>query len=144
MKTTALVSLPNMVNSIDEVFNSFFVPNNYNRKETGNFYAKANIAAHNNGYHIALEVPGFSKENISVNFDKDHLIINGTKENTTEEQNIKFVRKEFNKNSFERRFYIDHTIDTQHISAKYENGILNVWIPKKEEAVITPAQIAVQ
>jgi len=55
----------------------------------------------------------------------------------------KFIRKEFSYKAFKRSFTIDEKIDAANISAKYENGVLKVQLPKKEELKVTPKEIAV-
>ena len=62
------------------------------------------------------------------------------KENATTTEGEKFTRKEFKYANFKRTFTLPDTVDTGKIEANYENGILNITIPKKEEAKPVPAR----
>jgi len=76
--------------------------------------------------------------------EKNQLAISATKNVEAEQGNDKVVRREFSLKAFSRSFTIDEKIDSSKISAKYENGILLVNLPRKEEVKITPQTIAVQ
>lgn len=99
-----------------------------------------NVKEDSKQFVVEVAAPGLQKENFKVEINDGILIISAeTKTEKTEgEETAKFTRKEFSYVSFKRSFSIDEdTIDTDNIGAKYENGVLNVTIPKKE---VVPAE----
>jgi HSP20 family protein len=79
-----------------------------------------------------------------INIENGLLSISYEKklENVSEE--VKSVRKEFSFESFKRSFSIDEKIQADNIQAKYENGVLKLYLPKKDEVKETPKEISIQ
>jgi HSP20 family protein len=100
-----------------------------------------NIKEDKEGYEVELAAPGFDKSDFKVELNNDVLTISSDKkvENETKEGE-QFTRKEFSYQSFSRSFTLPNTVDSEKISAKYENGILKLCIPKKEEAKPKPSK----
>lgn len=96
--------------------------------------APCNIVENEANYEIKLVAPGFSKENFNLSVDKNMLSIKGIIENKQEDSNEKFTRREFVVQSFERSFTLPEIVDGDAIGATYDNGILSIVLPKKEEA----------
>ena len=88
-----------------------------------------------------MAAPGFSKDEFRIELNNDLLTISSEKkvENETKEGE-NFTRREFSYQSFSRSFTLPNTVNSDKIGAKYENGILKVLIPKKEEAKPKPAK----
>lgn len=103
----------------------------------------ANIYETPEAYHVELNAPGRNKEDFKVNVDKDLLTVSFEKKEETKTENGKSIRREFSYNSFKRSFSLDETVDTTKIQAKYENGILKIELPKKEDVKVEPKQIAI-
>ncbi len=99
-----------------------------------------NIKETDENYTIELAIPGLNKDEFSIEIDNDLLIISSkTKsEKNTTSKNEKYTRKEFNYSSFNRSFNLPDTINNQEIEATYNNGVLMVNLPKKEEAKLLP------
>lgn len=97
--------------------------------------ALVNVKDTKESYLIEVAAPGFKKEDFSVKVENNLLTISAENkveaETTTED---KYTRKEFNFSSFSRSFTLPKSVDATRISGQYENGILNVVLPKKEEA----------
>ncbi|MFN7116607.1 MAG: Hsp20/alpha crystallin family protein [Saprospiraceae bacterium] len=91
--------------------------------------------------HFKIEVaaPGFDKADFNVSTEKDVLTIAANKA-SNDETNGTLRRKEFTYNNFERTFRLPDTIEVDAIDASYNNGILNVILPKKEAAKEKPAK----
>ena len=106
--------------------------------------APANIIESKENYKIELAVPGRNKEDFKIQIDKNLLNVSFEKKNPTLNENEKVIRSEFSFNSFKRTFTLDDKVDAEKISAKYENGILILNIPKKEELVKAPKEIEIQ
>jgi HSP20 family protein len=91
-----------------------------------------NILENDNAYIIELAVPGYDKKDIALNVENDELFIKGSIEENKETTN--YMREEFTVGNFEKKFVLPETVDTGKINAKYDNGVLNVTLPKKEES----------
>lgn len=94
-----------------------------------------NISENTDGFHMELAVPGLTREDFQIAVDKDRLTISAQKTMNSEKAEKTFTRREFNYSTFARTFYLPKTVDKDRISAKYENGILMVTVPKKAEVV---------
>ncbi len=105
---------------------------------------RVNISETNDAYVLDVNAPGAQKENFTINLDKKLLTISYQPKEAEANDNVKQIRKEFSLNAFTRTFTVDDKIATENIAAKYENGILNITLPKKEEVKVSPKQISVQ
>jgi HSP20 family protein len=96
----------------------------------------ANVLESKDAFKVAIAAPGFDKTHFSVNVEKDQLVITAQREtqNESEAAAERFVRREFRFENFKRSFKLPQTVNQDSIVAVYENGILNVTLPKKEEA----------
>lgn len=97
-----------------------------------------NIVERNEEFVIELAAPGYDKKDFTVNVDNDELTISAKK---LANQSDGYVRREFNYGDFERTFTLPLTIETDRIKAVYENGLLHVTLPKKEEAKVKPPKM---
>jgi HSP20 family protein len=103
-----------------------------------------NIYETNDAYHLELNVPGRNKEDFKVNIENGVLAVSYEKPEEKQSDDLKTVRKEFAFESFNRSFHVDETINFENIQAKYENGLLKFWLPKKEQPKKEVKQINVQ
>ena len=131
--------------------------NNLLEELTGNFPANwgkdvqaqwssvpANIYESNEAFQVELNAPGRNKEDFKITVDKGLLTISFDKKNDVENNNdVKTIRKEFVQTSFKRSFSIEEKVNVDAIEAKYENGVLKLTLPKKEEVKIATKQIAI-
>ncbi|MCR1934822.1 heat shock protein Hsp18 [Clostridium tepidum] len=117
----------------DDVFSPFF-KNFFN----DDFFAEiSNINKHFNvdlketdeKYLIEADLPGTKKEDISIDFHNNNLIINAKREESTENKKEDYVRRERRYGEFRRSFYIDNA-DEDKINASFDNGVLKIVIPK--------------
>jgi HSP20 family protein len=105
-----------------------------------------NIVETSDNFQVEMAIPGMKKEDFVVELDNEILKITGEVSNEEEvNSDDRFIRKEFNYRSFERTFHLPKTvIDQSKINAKYDDGILKLTIPKKEEAkALPPRRIAI-
>ncbi len=100
-----------------------------------------NIRETDNHFEVELSAPGKAKEDFNIELDNEMLTISSEQktENTTQEG--KFTRREFSHSSFRRSFMLPETVKEDEISASYENGILKISLPKKEEALPKPKRL---
>jgi HSP20 family protein len=126
----------NISRSIDgmmkELFSDF--PNTVvkNFKEDGLHFPPVNITQKPNGYLLELAAPGLEKTDFNLKLDNNLLTISADRKTAAAEENSQLIRKEFDQRSFKRSFTLDEKIDRENITAKYENGILRLELPKKE------------
>jgi HSP20 family protein len=119
-----------------------FLNNSLN--ETNSFYPYINILEENDKFQIELALPGYSKEQISMNYLKNVLTIKSNiEENTSEEK--KFLTREFGQRGFSKQFVIPQMLDAEKITAEFTDGVLRVNVPKKEEAKVKePIEVQIQ
>ena len=98
-------------------------------------YPRVNVIDLKNEIAIEAEIAGLTKEDVSVEYEDGLLTITGNKKDEVEDAGAKYIYRELKRSSFRRSFQIDDTnLEVDKISAKFDNGILNVSIPKKEVA----------
>ncbi len=133
----------NLNTVLDEIFNTF--PQTWGRDSKLEApVAPANISDSADGFLLELLVPGRNKEDFKVSFDKGFLTIEFEKKEVAANPDQNFIRREFGFNSFKRTFNLDDKINVDAIEAKYENGILKLVLPKKEEVKVLPKSINIQ
>jgi HSP20 family protein len=90
---------------------------------------------------VKADLPGMKKEDIEVSIHENTLILKGEKKNEMEKKEEDYVRTERFYGSFHRSFTLPSPVDVSQVKASYKNGVLEVLLPKKEEA--KPKQINV-
>ncbi len=114
---------------LDDMF-GFFKPMFYEDRVSS--VMATDIKESNDGYEMDVEMPGYKKEDISVDFAKGYLTVSAKTQTKNEEngEKHKFIRQE-RRFACSRSYYIGE-VDESKISAKYDNGVLTVKLPKKE------------
>ena len=102
-------------------------------KDWNSGFPPVNIYETKEAYHLELNAPGRSKEDFTLNVDNGLLTISFEKKEDNKTEDVKTIRKEFSYKSFKRSFNLDDRIDAGTIQAKYENGVLKLYLPKKEQ-----------
>jgi len=131
----------NLSGLVDGFFQDF--PATWGRESNFGF-PPVNIHETKDAYHLELSAPGRAKEDFQLSVDKGQLTIAFEKKEETKTEDYKTVRKEFSFKSFKRTFNLDDRIDTNGIQAKYENGVLKLLLPKKEQERENTKQISIQ
>ncbi len=126
---------------VDEFFQGF--PATLGRDESFGF-PPVNIHETTDAYHLELSAPGRSKEDFKLAIENGQLVVSFEKKEETKTEDYKTIRKEFSFKSFKRSFNLDDRIDSNGIQAKYENGVLKLLLPKKEQDKETVKQISIQ
>ncbi len=101
---------------------------------------RANILESDNDFRVELAAPGYRKEDFQVKLDNDTLTIQTELSETEPHENMQYQRREFGYHAFKRSFYLPNTVEADKIEATYRDGILQLMIPKKEEAKKKPAR----
>ena len=125
---------------LPEIFNDFF--DNSWMVRGKNTAPAINVKEDKNGYELELAAPGMTKEDFSVSLDKDgDLVINMEKkvEKKDEKEQQRYIRREFSYSKFQQTMLLPENADRDKISAKVENGVLLVSIPKLGENAVEQA-----
>jgi HSP20 family protein len=118
-------------NLVDELF--YEIPATLGR-EWNSAFPPVNIHETKDAYHLELSAPGRNKEDFAINIDNGQLTISFEKKEEPKTDDYKTIRKEFSFKGFKRTFNLDERIDTSAIQAKYEGGVLKLYLPKKEQS----------
>lgn len=97
-----------------------------------------NVKETENDFIIDVAAPGFDKKDFNINVEDNVLTISSEKEIEEQKDGECTSRREYSYGSFQRSFTLPITADTEKINAKYKNGVLNILIPKREEAKAKP------
>jgi HSP20 family protein len=100
-----------------------------------------NIKETDSSFGIELAAPGKTKEDFNIEIDHNVLTISSEVKSEKEETEGKYTRKEFSYSSFRRSFTLPETVNAENINATYENGVLHVSLPKKDEALPKPKRL---
>ena len=128
------------------LFDDFFKPWNewFNNGRTLTVPA-VNITENKDDYKVSVAAPGLKKNDFNIDVEGNVLTISSEKEESKEEKDKKFTRKEYNYSSFSRCFTLPEEISQEKIEAKYEDGVLKISLPRKEGVnKLTAKQIAVK
>lgn len=134
----------------ERTFNSLFedifqtLPGRDWNERTANDFVPVNIRETKEGYVLDVVAPGLEKSDFKVSLDKNVLTVSAERKSESRHYDEKTVRKEFSFRSFSRSFRLDEGIDAAAIQAKYENGILQLTLPKREELKVVPKDISIQ
>lgn len=132
------LTFPSWSSWIDEMFNrelpSVFT-SNFN---TGMTLPKVNIRETKDAYFVDMAVPGLKKSDFKIDIDNKLLSISTEVEESNEQQEDNYTRREFGYSSFKRSFTLPETVKEDKIKAEYKEGVLSIHLPKKEEAIQKP------
>jgi len=124
------------------LFDDFFTRDlfDWSKTEGNGLVPRVNIKETDDGFAVEIAAPGMKKEDFHVELDNDMLTVSSESSENREEEKSNYTRKEFSYHAFRRSFYLP-TVDAEQINGKYTDGILSLWIPKKEEAKKKPARM---
>lgn len=115
---------------IDSFFNDdFMIPSVFNNNPF-----RADMKENEHEYIIEADLPGIKKEAINIEYKNNYLNVSAKKENSTEEKNGNYVRKERRSGEFKRSFYIDG-IEENKIDASFKDGVLKIILPKNQKEI---------
>ena len=119
---------------MDDFFGKDFYPVLF-EKDTKISKPAVNVMEEEKEFNIELAAPGLTRKDFNVDLDHDVLTISSEKEEKTEDKKENFTRREFSYSGFSRSFSLPDTVDAEKIKASYQEGILRVSIPKKEQHI---------
>ncbi len=113
-----------------------FDRNFYSNTERTGMMPAVNIREREDHFLLELAAPGMKKDDFKIKLDNNVLTISSEQKEESEETQEKFTRKEFHYQSFSRSFTLPKSIDLDKIKADYNNGVLSLNMPKREEAKV--------
>ena len=133
-------------NLFDELFDSSFEKNFFGRgnplygKHAKNLM-KTDVRETEQGYELAVDLPGFKKDEIQVELQDGYLTIRGAKGLDKDEKDDqgRYIRQERYTGSCARSFYVGDGVEPGDVNAKYEDGILRLSFPKQEQKALPDA-----
>ena len=134
----------NMTNLYDDLFSrdlwNWGLANN---STTNTTIPAVNIKETAENFEVEMAAPGMRKEDFRVELDGNNLTISSETRNENEmKEGDRYTRREYSYQSFQRSFTLPkNVVDVDQIGAKYENGVLNLLIPKREEAKQKPPRM---
>jgi len=141
------MSLVRFSNQLPSMFDRFFEGDlfdwsNHNFSLTNTTLPSVNIKENTGEFKVEVAAPGFDKGDFKLELNHDVLTISSEKqiENETKEDEH-YSKREFSYQSFTRSFTLPHTADSERIDATYDNGILHVSIPKREETKLKSSRM---
>ena len=100
----------------------------------------ANITELEKEFSLELAAPGLEKDDFQITIDNGQLSISCEKQQENESKVDQYSRKEFSYESFRRSFVLPESVNSDTIRASYEQGVLNVALPKKETDIKHPSK----
>ena len=108
---------------LDDIFNDFMP------SETDKM--KCDIYEQGGDYHIEMDIPGFNKEDISIESDQGYLTVTAERKENKEEEDKNYIRRERKYGKYQRSFYLGD-LNNDDIQAEFKDGMLKIVVPKKE------------
>jgi HSP20 family protein len=113
-----------------------FLNDSITRAGGSTFVPKTDVVETANAYEVHLALPGVNKEDFNIEVNDNHLTISGERKFQNEKKEKNYHAIETHYGSFSRSFTLPENVDASKINAKYNNGILEVNIPKDEKKVL--------
>jgi len=128
---------PTFSNLLEDIFSTVDTGSSFRNE---NSLPAVNIAENTDEFKIEFAAPGLSKKKFKINLDNNVLTVSSEKEAENSESNENYTRREFNYTSFQRSFTLPDSANGEKIKAEYNEGVLTIEIPKREEAKIKPVR----
>lgn len=132
-KDTRLQSRKYAEFDLENMFENFFNDKLFPSLYANSGQMRVNIKENEKEFFVEAEIPGFNKEEINIEIEDDRLTITAETNEKTEEKSDRYIRRERKYNSLTRSFALSDIVK-ENITAKFENGILFLTLPKEEKA----------
>jgi HSP20 family protein len=143
MKTTLMTNrnlFPALPSLIDDFFSRNWMDTSFNPRAANVTLPAVNIYETGDAFQIEVAAPGLKRENFNVQLD-NHVLTISAEVKAEQREDDTYNRREFYYGSFERSFGLpENKVDGEKVHAKYNDGILHITVPKKEEAKVKPAR----
>lgn len=113
--------------------------------ERGGFNPRVDITETDTAVNVQVELAGMKKEDVKISLNEENILsISGERKQKEEHEDRNYWRSEISYGSFERKFILNELADTDKINASFEDGILNIVVPKKEPAKPKEVNVEIQ
>jgi len=134
--------IKNNTSLFPSILDNFFKINDLDIINANNFVPAVNIKETETSYELYMAIPGKTKKDFMIEFENDILSISDGMTKKNEPNNKEsFPLHEFSYNQFKRSFKIPKIVEIDRISAKYLNGVLQIFLPKLKEALSSSKKI---
>lgn len=120
--------------TLKSVFSSPLFNNWENINPTSNYTPKVRINENRDNFSIKMELPGLTKEDIKISVENNVLAVTGTKKEETKTEDTNLILNELYFGEISRNFNLSKDIKIEDIDAEFKDGVLNITLPKIEEA----------
>ena len=143
MRWTPMGHLPSFQHEMNRMVNEFFGGGNGEAAGTGmgSWTPAVDIHETEDGFVIKAELPGVSKDDVSIDVHQNTLTLRGQRKHEAEVKQDKYHRVERAYGSFQRSFVLPTVVDQDKVQATYKDGVLELHLPKSEAA--KPKRIAI-
>ncbi|MES2825780.1 MAG: Hsp20/alpha crystallin family protein [Pseudomonadota bacterium] len=144
-----MLQLQNEIDQLfEDTFRNFGFPSRYlgssnSGRQQMPFQATVNIGSDEKNYHINLEAPGLTENDISLDINENILTISGEKKEEKESKDLNYYRIEHTYGSFQRVLALPDDVDQDGINATMKNGMLNITVPRRESPTSETKQIPI-
>lgn len=107
---------------------------------------KTDIVEVENGYELEVDLPGYSKDEVKINYEKGYLTVKAeTKKETEDNKKVNnFIKRERFYGEVSRTYYLGEDINDEEIKATFTDGVLKICVPKQEKKVETKKYISIE
>ncbi len=135
--------ITNIFDDIDTLINSALVPvPAINRLNRGSRYTGVSIKDSGDQVQVIVDLPGVAKDDVKVNVNDGSLTISAERKQPELKENEQWIRNEISYGKFERSIDLPYSVDVEKVTATHENGVLQIVLPKHENA--KPKQISIR
>jgi HSP20 family protein len=119
---------------VDDIFSRFFDRSSDSGSTSAVWAPKTDLVETDDEFRLHLDVPGMTKEDITINLQNNTLTVSGERRSTRKNEGDDYVRVERSFGNFHRTFTLPNSVDAEGIEAEYDNGVLTITVPKTEKA----------
>ena len=126
--------LRNLQREVDSLFDRFFDRSGDDQGSSAVWAPRTDLVEKDDAFHLRLDVPGMTKEDITINLQNGTLTVSGERTSERTDEGEEYVRVERAFGNFHRSFTLPDAVDEENIEATYEDGVLSINVPKTEES----------
>lgn len=127
-------TLSDLQREVDDIFGRFFNESGSGNTSSATWAPRTDLVESEGHYTLHLDVPGMTKDDISINVQNNTLTVSGERVIEQTKDDEERVRVERSYGTFHRTFALPSSVDASNIEAKYDNGVLTITVPKTETA----------
>ncbi len=135
-------TLRDLQREVDDIFDRFFDRGSGDQDTSAVWSPRTDLMETGNVYRIRLDLPGMTKDDITINLQNNTLTVRGERTSEQTDENEEYVRVERAFGTFHRTFALPDAVDAANIEASYDDGVLTINVPKTEDS--TRRQIEIQ